>query len=218
MTRRSGTLEKPDAEFLAQANTINTQCNLNKAGWAIDPDRLTEFDSLLKNANHAYEVNSDKATRNAMTSAAKKAAFGELKHFLGIFIDYLEVNTNVPDEALAFMDLRPRQHHASQPLPPPKEMLVLLIRKLHDEMTLYASRPEQGHPVESTGPKHYHGFMIRYKLEGEANYRTAVSTRLHHTIFFDHADEGKHVYISAAWVNPRLEPGPWSDEITEIIG
>ncbi|MDR2121237.1 MAG: hypothetical protein LBP64_10270 [Tannerella sp.] len=218
MARRSGTLERPDADFLALANTIYSQCSQHILEWVIDGDRFNEFDSLLKAANGAYEANSDKATKNAMTSAAKKAAFGELRRFLGAFIDYLEVNIHVPDAAIEYMGLRPRKRRASQPLPPPKERLVLLIRKLHDDMTLYASRPDQGHPTESAGPKRYHGFMIRYKLEGEAIYRMAVSTRLRHTLRFDRADTGRRVCISAAWVNPRLEPGPWSDEITEIIG
>jgi hypothetical protein len=34
----------------------------------------------------------------------------------------------------------------------------------------------------------------------------------------EYEDRGKEVFLSAAWVNPRLEPGPWSDEITEIVG
>jgi hypothetical protein len=60
--------------------------------------------------------------------------------------------------------------------------------------------------------------MLRYKKEGDADYKTVVSTRLHHTLFFERDDEGKRVTLSAAWVNPRLEAGPWSDEISEVIG
>ncbi|MDR2126979.1 MAG: hypothetical protein LBP63_09140, partial [Prevotellaceae bacterium] len=102
--------------------------------------------------------------------------------------------------------------------PRPDKKILLSIIKQHDEMTIYAALPELGHPTSSVGPSEYHGFIIRHKLEGEEKYQTVVSTRLHHTLFFDHADEGKRVLISAAWVNPRLEPGPWSDEISEIIG
>lgn len=32
------------------------------------------------------------------------------------------------------------------------------------------------------------------------------------------ADETKRVILSAAWVNPRLQPGPWSNDVTEVIG
>jgi hypothetical protein len=60
--------------------------------------------------------------------------------------------------------------------------------------------------------------MLRYKIEGDADYRTVISTRLHHTLFFEQIDEGKRISLSAAWVNPRLEPGPWCEEMAEVIG
>jgi hypothetical protein len=218
MLHRHSTLQKPDAAFLEQAHTVNNQCHLNLPVWDIDPARLTTFDTLLANADSAYQANSDIATRNATTSALKKAAFGELKHFMGMFIDYLEVNERVPDTALEFMGLRPRHQHVHQPLPRPADQIVITVRKQHDEMTVYAARPEHDHPTAGVGPVHYHGFMLRYKFEGADKYQTLVSTRLHHTLFFEQADEGKRVFLSAAWVNPRLEPGPWSEEIPEIIG
>ncbi|MDR2119915.1 MAG: hypothetical protein LBP64_03450 [Tannerella sp.] len=43
------------------------------------------------------------------------------------------------------------------------------------------------------------------------------STRLHMTLLFDEADEGKHVTFTAAWINPRLQHGPWSDAIKVLI-
>jgi hypothetical protein len=174
---------------------------------------------VLLTANTAYAANSDKATKNAVTVANKNAALGELKHTMGTFIDYLELNTQVPDAALDAMGLRPRQRHAHQPLPRPTEQLVLTTKKQHDEITVYAARPEQDHPTAGVGPAHYHGFALRYRVEGEGEVeKTVISTRLHHTLFFERADEGKRVTLSAAWVNPRLETGPWCGEISEIIG
>jgi hypothetical protein len=211
--------QQPDAEFLAHANSIDGQCHEHETDWGIEQSRLATLETVLFNANTAYNANVDKATKNAITVANKNATFGELKHVLGTFIDYLELNTQVPDAALEAMGLRPRQHHAHQPLPRPTEQLVLTTKKQHDEITVYAARPEQDHPTASVGPVHYHGFALRYKLEGEGEVeKTVISTRLHHTLFFDRADESKRVTLSAAWVNPRLETGPWSDEISEIIG
>jgi hypothetical protein len=213
----SSTLSKPDAQFLAQSNDINSQCNAHKTEWGIDLDLLTKFDTLLGNANTTYSLNINPRTANLDTSTNKKVAFGELKHFMGTFIDYLEVNMKVPDAAILSMGLRPREHHDHQPLPPPEDHVILSIVHNHNSITAYASRPEHDHPTSGVGPKRYHGFMLRYKVEGDAKYQNEVSTRLHHTIYFDHADVGKKVFISAAWVNPRLQPGPWSDELTEII-
>jgi hypothetical protein len=218
MTHSQSTLQKPDAQFLAQANSINGQCHLHEPDWALDSPRIMQFDVALSNANSAYAVNLDPATKTAITSANKKVAFGELKHFLGSFIDYLEVNTNVPDAALAAMGLRPRQRHVFQPLPRPTAPPVISVKRLHDEITVYVAQPEHDQPTSGVAPTHYHSFIIRYKLEGDADWHTVVSTRLHHTLHFEQTDETKRVTISAAWVNPRLEPGPWCEEISEVIG
>ncbi|MDR0757284.1 MAG: hypothetical protein LBF85_05485 [Tannerella sp.] len=47
MTSRRSTLNKPDEEFLAQANTINSQCHLNVQDWNIDSGRLADFDRRM---------------------------------------------------------------------------------------------------------------------------------------------------------------------------
>jgi hypothetical protein len=135
-----------------------------------------------------------------------------------MLINTLEGNSRVPDSAIELMGLRPRHPHAHQPLPRPAEQVVISVRRQHDEITVYVSRPEHDQPTSTVGPAHYHGFALRYKIEGDADYRTVISTRLHHTLFFGQEDEGKRVTLSAAWVNPRLEPGPWCEEITEIVG
>jgi hypothetical protein len=218
MSNSHGTLHKPDAEFLAQANNISEQCRAHAPEWNIFPAQVDEFEMRVHDANIAYENNNKVATKNATTSVQKKAAFGELKHLEGIFINALEGNTRVPDTALELMGLRPRQPHGHHPLPRPTDPLVLSIRKQHDEITVYAARPEHDQPTAGVGPTHYHGFALRIRHDGEDTCQTVISTRLHHTLFFERADEGKRIFLSAAWVNPRLEPGPWCEELPEIIG
>jgi hypothetical protein len=211
-------LQKTDAEVLASAETVCSECTANSVEWQIDADKLDSITVVVTNARAAYDANSNKATKNAVTVANKNAAFGELKHFIGTFIDYLELNLHVPDAALAYMGLRPRQHHVHEPLPRPVEELTLSVRKQHDEITVYAARPEHGHPDSSVTAPPYHGFALRYRIEGETVEKSVFSTRVHYTLFFDRADEGKRIFLSGAWINPRLETGPWSVEISEIIG
>jgi hypothetical protein len=64
----------------------------------------------------------------------------------------------------------------------------------------------------------YGGFTVRWRLEGETQDHTETVERLHLTLHFAREDEGKKVILSAAWVNPRLEPGPFSPDVTEILG
>jgi hypothetical protein len=117
MYRRS-TLNKPDADFIALANSILQQCMEHAEEWILDASRLSELNVLITKANTAYELNGDPAERNRSTAAVKQAAFKELKHFLSRFINYLEITLTVPDTAIQGMGLRPRPcdawHEAAQ--------------------------------------------------------------------------------------------------------
>jgi hypothetical protein len=216
---KKSVLEKPDADFLAQANSIETQCTSTEAAaWSIPTEMTGVLTSLVTHANTAYAANNDPATKNRTTSTAKKTAFGELKNFLGTFIKYLQGNLLVPDEALETMGIPSRHHHAHQPVPRPAEAPVITTTKQHDEITVYVSRPEHDHPTHSVTESGYHGFRLRYKKEDETELHVETATRLHLTVHFERADEGKRVTFAAAWINPRLEEGPWSPDISEIIG
>jgi hypothetical protein len=109
-----------------------------------------------------------------------------------MFIDYLEGNTSVPDAALAVMGQ-------------------------HGSMTVYVSRIEHGQPTKTVTKKQYYGFKVRWRFANETQYRTDVSSRLHHTIYFEQAHEGERIILSAAWMNSRLQEGPWYEDVTEII-
>ena len=218
MHNKGGAFDQPDGQFLAHANTVNDQCKTHAVEWKLDPERLASLNLLVTNANTAYAANSDTAARNLITSTNKKIAFGELKHFLSLFVDYLEGTLSVPDEALAVMGLRPRTHKAHEPQSRIEDAPMLKVVKLHDEMTVYVAQTELGHPTQSTKKKKYFGFKLRWRFEDETHYRIELSTRLHFTLHFDREDETKRVIIAAAWINSRLEEGPWSEDITEVVG
>jgi hypothetical protein len=213
----NSSFKKPDPQFLAHATTINKICRANATAYGLDPTGILTFDTLLSTAKSAYEANIDAATKNATTSVAKKAAFAGLKNFLGMYINALEGNAKVPDSDIALMDLRPRHPQGHHPLPPPADKLVMSLDAQDDELTVYVARPEHDQPTSTVAPERHFGFILRYKMEGDADYKTVVSSRLHHTLYFEHADEGKRLFLSAAWVNRRMEPGPWSKEISQVI-
>jgi hypothetical protein len=214
----SSKMKLPDPEFIAFVTTIDDQCTEHSAEWNLDPARTNRLNILVANARTTYEFNIDKVKSNHITSTNKKAAFSELKSFLSLYIDYLEGNLSVPDAALEIMGLRPRVHHAHEPKPRPSEAPVLRVVKQHDEMTAYVSRPEHGHPTQSVTYQSYAGFKLRWRFEGETVYRIEVSTRLHITVHFEREDETKRVEMAAAWINSRMEEGPWSDDTVEVVG
>jgi hypothetical protein len=214
---RKSTLDQPDAQFLATVNNINGECTQHSSEWNLDPTRLTQLNTLTLNASTAYAANSNPATRNHVTTVNKNVAFDDLKKFLGTYIDSLEGNLSVPDAALEIMGLRPRVHHASEHLPPPKDKPAITTTSQRNEITVYASRPEHGHPTDSVTDPKYGGIKVRWRFVGETEYHFEVTTRLQYTIHFNQEDRTKLVEIAAAWINPRLEAGPWSDDITEVV-
>jgi hypothetical protein len=124
----------------------------------------------------------------------------------------------VTDTQIAIMQLRPRHPEGRHPLPPPVDQPIISVRKQHGEITVYAARPEHDQPTSTVAPTHYDGFLLEYKFEGEAEYKNVVSTRLHKTLYFGSEYDGKRLFLKAAWVNSRIQHGPWSSEISEIIG
>jgi hypothetical protein len=216
MSQKS-TLKKTDAQFIAFANDFYNQVLDHQIDWHIDENRIKELKRLTTAATNAYNDNMKPSTRNHLTSVAKKQLFGELKHFLSLFIDFLEGNEGVSDESLAEMNLRPRTHPVRQPLPVPSEVPLIETMQQHDEITVYVTRIEHGQPSQGVQLKPYHGFKLRWKFEDETDWHVEVSTRLHYTLFFEAADESRRVVLSAAWINPRLQEGPWTVLINVVI-
>ncbi|MDR0385642.1 MAG: hypothetical protein LBH60_06155 [Prevotellaceae bacterium] len=217
MYRRS-TLRKPDSEFIAFANTVKEQCTQHSSEWDIDAERLNTLKTLVDNANTAYKANADRAERNHITTTNKNKAFDELRRFLSLFIDYLECNLSTPDAAIAAMGLRPRRHHSRRPLPPPDEAPVITTVRRHGEITVYVVRANLGHPNDGLKSTNFFGFKLRWRFADETVYHVETSTRNQYTLRFDRKDETRRIVMSAAWINPRLEPGPWSEDIEEVAG
>jgi hypothetical protein len=218
MSNSNGYMPRKDAEFIAWAKTIDRDCTENSGIWQLDPTLLHQFNDLVVTANAAYENNADKELRNRATVKAKDAAFAALKLFLSTYVNTLEGNTNIPDEAIVSMGLRPRHPHAHQPIPVPTEAPILTaVVGQHHDTTVYVSTLQHGHPTEFLKDGKYAGFVLKYLVEGETQWQTVVSTRLHYTLIFTDAEEGKHIRLQGAWINPRIQNGPWSEEVRELI-
>jgi hypothetical protein len=218
MLHRNGYMPTKDGNFIAWAKTIYRDCAENATTWQLDQILLTQFNELLEVAESCYSSNSDKELRNRATVKAKDGAFTELKHFLAMYVNTLEGNTNITDEMIESMGLRPRHPHSHKPIPAPTEAPVLTaIVGQHHDVTLYISTLQHGHPTQHIKDGKFAGFMLKYKIDNDTQWETVIATQLHYTLFFKDEDEGKHVFLKAAWVNPRMQNGPWSEEVRELI-
>jgi hypothetical protein len=207
-----------DNEFIAWAKTIYKDCSDNVEVWVLDATVIAQFSDLLEAADEAFQHNSDLESRNRASVSIKNATFAALKSFLKMYIDTLEGNTNIPDEAIESMGLRPRHPHAHQPIPIPTETPVLTaVVGQHHEVTAYVSTLQHGHPTAYLKDGKYAGFILKYLVEGETQWQSVVSTKLHYALIFTDENEGKRIRLQAAWVNPRIQNGPWSEEVNELI-
>lgn len=210
-------MKQADGKALAYISDVCTQCAEHATQWKIETERLAELTALTDVAQKAYEANRNRSLRNHITTVAKDNALRELKHLFSLFTSYLIGNTAVPDEALAAMNIRPRIRPARFPLPVPVETPLLSVRIQHGEIAVYAARSDHGQPAGGVQHKPYHGFKLRWRFEDEEPWRIEISTRLRHILYFDAEDEGRRIILSIAWVNPRLQEGPWSNSISQVI-
>ncbi|MDR0750582.1 MAG: hypothetical protein LBF62_13580 [Tannerellaceae bacterium] len=215
--RQGSLLKQADGKVLAYITDACTQCTEHATEWKIEPERLAELTARTEAAQKAYEANLNRSLRNHITTVAKDNALRELKLFFSLFTNYLIGNTAVPDEALAAMNIRPRIRPARYPLPVPAETPLLSVAIQHGEIAVYAVRSDMGQPAGGVQHKPYHGFKIRWKFDGEEAWRIELSTRLKHILCFEAKDEGRRITLSIAWVNPRLQEGPWSNPVSQVI-
>jgi hypothetical protein len=199
MAHSHGYIPRKDAEFIAWAKTIYQDCSEHADIWQLDMTVVNQLNDLIQTADSAYQHNTNLELRNRASTSLKGATFTALRSFLSMFINTLEGNPNVPDEAIESMGLRPRHQHSHQPIPVPTEapMLMAVVGQ-HHEVTVYVSTLQHGHPTEHLKDERYTGFILKYLVDGETQWQSVVSTKLHYMLIFTDAEEGKHIRLQAA--------------------
>jgi hypothetical protein len=212
------TQPRKDGEFIAWARNIDEECQSHQDTWQNPSDKLFTLNTLRNTADAAYQENANPEKSNRHTVSVKNDAFGKLRNFIHFFIGILMANDNISDGEIESMGLPPRKHHFNEPLPVPTDAPELkVVTGQHHDIDVYASEPQLGHPTEFLQTKGYHGLLLRYRKDGETEWHEEHTTRLHVTLYFGDEDEAKYLAVAAAWINPRLQHGPWSDEVKVLI-
>ena len=212
------TIPRTDSPFIAFARNLSDECTAHKTAWDLDADDVANLQSLTARADDALTAARNPETSNHLARMNKKMDFLVLRQFLRPFIKKLATNKSISDNALVAMGLPSREHHSRLPLPAPAEAPKLSIyQKYHLEIRVGVSVLSHDHPTASLTEKAYYGFVLRYRLQDETEWHEIYSTRLRTTLHFNSEDEGKHIILTAAWINPRIQHGPWSNEVTSLI-
>jgi hypothetical protein len=179
---------------------------------------LTEFSSLYNTANAAYEANATIEEKNHKTVVAKNEAFKFLREFLRMFIFTLIANRKITNGQLVAMGLRSREYTRREPLPrPPKAPFLEAFTGRRYTIDAYVSAEQLGNTAIYVRERRGYTVVIKYKVEGEDEWREIHSSRLHVRVDFAADEVKKHVTLTAAWSNPRFEYGPWSKEVTVLV-
>ncbi|MDR1681307.1 MAG: hypothetical protein LBS12_05945 [Prevotellaceae bacterium] len=201
------------SDFIAWVMNLVQRCTEHQPDWQIDTALLSQFQELSQRAETAYTINSNREEANHRTAVEKRLAFANLRRFIGPFVGALRANMRISEADLEAMGLPPRTRAHHEPLPPPDEApMVVVIPKSGHRIFVYAAVPQSDHPTESTGKKGTRGFIIRYRIDGDEEWREVYSSRRRGILQFDEGDEGKRITLAASWLNPRMQHGPWSAE------
>ncbi|MDR0581915.1 MAG: hypothetical protein LBG31_03010 [Prevotellaceae bacterium] len=207
-----GRLPSKDLAFLAFARNIAEECLIHKTAWRLDTGEVEYLQSLTNEADAAYANIRNSETSTHLARVTKKMNFLMLRQFLRPFINMLTANKAISDDVLIAMGLSPRV------VPPPAEAPKLNVRKIqHLEITVGVSALAPNRSNASFIKKSYYGFILRYRLEEETEWHEVYSTKRCTTLYFNSGDEGKHITLTAAWLNSCIQRGPWSNEVISLI-
>jgi hypothetical protein len=210
------TIPKRDKDCLAFAKNLLAKCTENAPNWDITAADLQEFKDLLDPADKAVDANANLQTRNKESTAHKNGAMKLLVDNLRAWVRWLRANKKISNSELAEMGLQLRDYHHHAPKPRPNETAVLTARVTHLAIKVFASVPQGSHPTQHVTRPGYHGLYIRWRAEG-GEWMNMNTTRTTATLKFAPEQVGKIVEIIAAWVNPRLQPGPWGESIRVLV-
>jgi len=168
--------------------------------------------------------------RSAERVKALQKADGLLEKYTRQFLIplFLTNASAIPDNDLVAMGLRPRQRTRRSPLPPPQiaPTLDVLTGQNHNIKVTVTELNEGGATrlmVSTLGIK---GCRIDWRFKDEreddaedsgADWTSIHCTRFKEWIKFDESDAGRFIELRAAFLNPRLQPGPVSKIVTAVI-
>jgi hypothetical protein len=215
---RKTTQPRTDAEFVDWAKMVTSHCTTNLSAWGISQAFITDLGGKVGSAIDAYTKNSDPSTKNRTTVATKNETFRILRETMSVVVPALVSNTKISNDELAQMGLPTRIHHYHGPLPVPANAPNVEVHSgEHHVVDVYVSNPQLGQVTSYLKDPEDYGFVMRYKLEDEETWHEKNYTKLHTRLIFEDKDVKKNLSIMVAWINPRLEHGPWSDTITVIV-
>lgn len=210
-----------DALLVAWANNFASILSANFAAYGCTSAQATAFQALADNLASSYATAIEPSTRTKGTIAAKnsaKDAMKEMARNLALII-YAQ---NLTDEQIIDIGLTVKDGSAT-PINPPDEQPIAEIVKITGRVVtgrVHSTDTEKrGKPtgVAAVWLWTYIGTSAPSDVS-EWTFQGS-STRTKFEIEFPASVEaGAQFWIAAQWINPRNQPGPASNPITDYLG
>ncbi|MDR1190227.1 MAG: hypothetical protein LBK60_01000 [Verrucomicrobiales bacterium] len=216
-THSTGNIPSTDGDFIPYAQNIYDVSFSNRVAWGVSQAYLDELKPALAQAATAFDLKSKDATRTHATVALSKAACHSLRVLLSAFIHHLKALKNTVTEGdLAAMGISPRHPGTRHPLPTPTEAPELTLTPGgHYDLDIYLTGLQKGGNDQYLVPGHvYHSAIVQYRFEdapADGPWEQKIVTKKHLTLIFEETARGKYLLVKAVWLNPTMQPGPWSD-------
>jgi hypothetical protein len=213
MSNAKGKIPTKPIDLIGYARLIGERCRENQTAtkWNIPSATLGRLIDLVFQAQTAFDANNEKATKNHQTAAALRDAVKKLHDALVEFINGLLANDKVPDAALAEMNIRPRHPGRHEPIPAPTDFPVLTLgAPARQTVHVYLSEAQEGAPHRYLSTPAHHAARLRWHFSDgeEIHYEDLTQKKLILTLAPEAV--GRTLVADACWLNPRLQPGPWS--------
>ena len=211
--------------YLEYVGNILETVRPNMTAWEISTTRFKRVENPYLNTVKSYDKNAAKATRGDKSAIDLHDDMKKLRPIVAVFVIFLRGNTNIPDDMLAVMNIPPRLRTYHQAQPAPDDDAVFEVRRVaHLLYQILMQSLAAGHPRQTmTDRRRHYGYRFEYiiidhaapipDIETITNWEFLEFTKLRNNITFPQAAEGKRLIGRAAWINNRLQPGPWSEPV-----
>jgi hypothetical protein len=217
----------PDAAFHVWQGNLMSKVVASATAWLIPATTVTTLQTLQAQWEAAYAVAEDPATRTSIAVRAKQGARKVYEAALRSLVkSYLAYNPLVSDPDRENLDI-PVHKTTRSPIPPPTDLVELLLRQLAGHRVEVAFFPIS---INSAAKEHHEakpygvrGAELAWAILPEPPKSLAdlvhstFDTRSPYTFQFDLPEAGRMLYVAARWENTRGQKGPWGDIKSVII-
>ncbi len=206
---------RTEAELYAGSIHFSQTISLDPAAYGLNQQQADDYAAANALWVAAYEAAADEQTRTRLLVAAKRAAAATIRALASNLAQIINGTPGVSDAQKLDLGLSVRTRPSRIGRPTHRPLVEVLAVTGRTVMLRIHDANRRGKPAGAAAAWVYTFIGETYPADADQWRNEGAATRAKHSITFPSAlPAGQQVWIRAAWVNPRQEPGPMSMPIT----